>query len=405
MGQKTGLRLAFGGASIVVLVGLIVLVLQRPASPDRFYSMYWADPLAPQGAVPAGFSELEASLAPAACGQCHQEQYRHWRSSLHAQSMGPGIWWQLALLEQTEGNQCLRCHAPLAEQKALTAQAFGWANVPSTPRPSYVPADLHRGGLICAACHLRQHRRYGPPPRLETSSEHDIHQGFRTHDGFEDSRFCAVCHQFPADGPQVNGKLHEDTYNQWLASPASLRGEHCQHCHMPNRQHLWRGIHDKEMVREALRIDPYWGGDTAHGLRLLVTLTNLGAGHHLPTYMVAKLVIELQALAANNAIELIDRTVLGWYVETDLATERFDTRIPAGKQQVVEFVVPTDVWQTADAVELVVVVQPREHYERMFLDVLKQPGLSDGQRDAIGVALQEARATHYTLYRRSLSVP
>ena len=44
------------------------------------------------------------------------------------------------LMNQDQGNRCLRCHAPLAEQKALLALELGWPNAPKQPPPDYVPA-------------------------------------------------------------------------------------------------------------------------------------------------------------------------------------------------------------------------------------------------------------------------
>ena len=36
------------------------------------------------------------------------------------------------------------------------------------------------------------------------------------------------------------------------ASRHAREGRACQACHMPERRHLWRGIHDPEMVKRAL---------------------------------------------------------------------------------------------------------------------------------------------------------
>src|SRR5206468_1036453 len=68
------------------------------------------------------------------------------------------------------------------------------------------------------------------------------------------SEFCRGCHQFGADGYVLNGKLLEDTYAEWKASRFAAAGVQCQDCHMPDRRHLWRGIHDPEMVRGGLTI-------------------------------------------------------------------------------------------------------------------------------------------------------
>ena len=56
-----------------------------------FVRRHWATPIPPQGPPPEGWSPLESSLAPEACGTCHPVQYNDWRTSVHATSMGPGI--------------------------------------------------------------------------------------------------------------------------------------------------------------------------------------------------------------------------------------------------------------------------------------------------------------------------
>ncbi len=64
---------------------------------------------------------------------------------------------------------------------------------------------------------------------------------------FWKSDFCAVCHQFSPD-QAINGKLLENTVEGWRQSPQAAAGQTCQSCHMPSRRHLWRGIHDPDMV-------------------------------------------------------------------------------------------------------------------------------------------------------------
>ncbi|MBK6742366.1 MAG: hypothetical protein IPG66_05050 [Hydrogenophilales bacterium] len=138
----------------------------KPAPPqdiDAFLAQHWNDPVPAQGDPPNSFSAIEASLDPKACGSCHTEQYQQWQNALHSHTMGPGIRWQFELLGQNETNRCLRCHAPLAEQKALVARQMGWPNAPAAALPDYVPADLADTGLSCAACHVRGHQRFGPP--------------------------------------------------------------------------------------------------------------------------------------------------------------------------------------------------------------------------------------------------
>ncbi len=372
-------RLA-AGILLAVVVGVTVWLLvdssrsrTTQSSVRQFLDTHWQHPLAPQGDPPAEFTPVEASLAPGDCGQCHTDQYRDWSSSLHHQTMGPGIQWQFDLMAPAEANRCLRCHAPLAEQKALVARSRDWPNAPAAPPPDYVPADLAQQGLVCAACHVRKHRRYGPPPGEERiQSAETPHGGFESATAFRDSLFCATCHQFPDDGPRLNGKLHEDTYAQWSASTHAREGRTCQSCHMPERRHLWRGVHDPALIRQALEVDLDVRRSGSGVAYVRATLVNRGAGHHFPTYMVPKVTAILYLVAAHDhdPIELT-RGVIGWHVDVQLTTERFDTRIPSGGQFSLEapLELPAD-W--TGWVELRLKVHPREHYARVFRYMLGQ---------------------------------
>ncbi len=366
---------------------------------ERFLRQHWQHPLPPQGTPPSHFSALEASLDPAACGQCHRPQFEDWQQSLHSQTMGAGVLWQFRLMSQQDANQCMNCHAPLAEQKALMAIEHGWSGAPAQPPPDYVPDALGHGGLVCAACHVRAHERFGPP--AETSTKMSApHGGFTPSAAFEDSRFCASCHQFPDDGPRTAGKLREDTWRQWQASAFAERGETCQSCHMPDRRHQWQGIHAPHMVEQALTPTL---AVTAE--QVTATLTNTGAGHDFPTYMVPKVTAQLVWIGDTEV--LLKEAVIGWQVDVFLETESFDTRIPAGGSISLSAALPAQRDATQPAhIELRLQVAPREHYERTFLSVLAQAEqLDEGTLALLQQAYDEARATRYDVLLLSEPLP
>src|SRR6266436_3896370 len=187
----------------------------RAESVESFVARHWRTPLRPQGPAPARFTPLEASLAPEACGTCHPAQLADWRTSTHAAAMGPGVAGQLA---------------------ALRAR-----------------------GIPCAACHVRGHERFGPPRRdgsLAAAAPRETlpHGGVTRTPAYLASEFCRGCHQFGPEGYALNGTLLENTYAEWKASRFAAAGVQCQDCHMPDRRHLWRGIHDADMVRGGLTI-------------------------------------------------------------------------------------------------------------------------------------------------------
>lgn len=391
-------RALFASLAVGVSGALLSACERAPAAPsvEDFLRSHWVDPLPPQGRPPAKFTPLEASLAPEACAQCHPEQHAQWRSALHSHAMGPGIRWQFELLGPNETNRCLRCHAPLAEQKALVARAMGWPNAPRTPTPDYVPGDLDQAGLTCAACHVRAHLRYGPP-KAATSSEPIPHAGFIASEAFLDSRFCATCHQFPEDGPRLAGKLREDTYRQWQAS-AYAKDTPCQSCHMPEGKHLWRGVHDPEMLRRAL--DARLTLTPAPEGRLIaeVVVANRGAGHHLPTYMVPKIDLVLNLHRPGGTPVEIGRDVIGWKADAIITREEFDTRLAAGETRHYRHAFKAPVGKDWH-VELRVDVAPREHYERMFKHSLATLSMSETSTTQLQEAIREAEATRYTALR------
>lgn len=389
--------------SLLVLATTLLVACSDQQKPvvTAFLERHWTDPLLPQGSPPSQFSELEASLSPQTCGLCHPELYETWRNSLHSRAVGPGLLWQLKLMGQSDANRCLRCHSPLAEQKALLALENGWQGAPSQPAPNYVEAKLGHQGVVCAACHVRNHQRFGPPPRgpLIVNAPHG---GFTPSVAFGDSKFCAHCHQFADDGPRINGKLQEDTYQQWLASPQAA-DQSCQSCHMPDRKHLWRGIHDREMTLRAIEVslnvvDLAGSQFAAHAL-----VSNVGAGHHFPTYMVPKVDLVFLLHEPDGRSLEVGRQVIGWTVDTGITREIADTRIPAGSSRVFEqrFSARRGTnWR----LELIVRVRPGEHYERIYRSSLGQADrLPSNALPELKLALSEVRSAEYELLRREFN--
>ena len=401
------------GLLLVLAAAAAVLALRhgqhtaREAATAAFLKRHWAHPIAAQGEPPRRFSATEASLAPQACGSCHVAQYADWQTSLHSRTVGPGLLWQLRTFDQANGNACLRCHAPLAEQRALTALERGWPNAPAGAPPGYVPPDLHRQGLVCAACHVRQHQRHGPVPQEGRPQPHpDLpHGGYVAEPAFSDSRFCSTCHQFESDGRRVNGKLLQDTYEEWRTSPAAAAGQTCQSCHMPQRRHLWRGIHDPATVAQALRREITVQRLDGERIRVDVALVNAGAGHHLPTYVVPK--IQVSVLLQGERPMLNRRLAthrIGRVLDTALSAESADTRLAAGARHAmaIETAAGAGRWQVVLRTE----VAPAEHYERMFAEMdARHPEFDDTTRALLRQAGQAAVAARYRLPDTVVEVP
>ncbi|MHB8346583.1 MAG: multiheme c-type cytochrome [Acidiferrobacterales bacterium] len=380
-----------------------------PGSISRFLAHHWVYPLPPEGPPPKGYTALEASLAPESCGLCHQRQYDDWRTSLHSQSVGPGLLWQFRIMDPAQANRCMRCHTPLAEQKALAAQEFHWSNAPSAPLPAYVGHRLFRQGLVCAACHVRRHQRFGPPPPPGTPPGNTPglpHDGFTASPAFQHSRFCATCHQSSPEDRRLDGKPFENTYAEWRTSRFAREHVTCQSCHMPDRRHLWRGIHDPAMVRRGLRISltVTRTGRSAADARALIR--SVAIGHDFPTYLVPKVYVTLYALGpGSHPVRKIASQVIGRSVNLRLTREFFDTRIPPGGKSVLVARLALNPSRPTK-VELRIEVSPGAHYEHLFRHELKHAGRYDKTTVALlRQALAQTIAARYQLTRLVVPVP
>ena len=390
---------------LALVIGKVLKLDQlftKTESVDDFLQNHWAYPIPAQGKPPASFSALEASLDPASCGQCHTDQFAQWRSSLHSHTMGPGIRWQLQLTDMKTAQSCLRCHAPMTEQLALFAQQRGWSNSSSTP-PDYIPRNLHQQGMVCAVCHVRAHDRHGPVAS-KVDADRSVHGGFAEHEAYSDSRFCANCHQFKADGPRINGKLRENTYAEWLATDFAKQGRHCQSCHMPQRQHIWRGIHDKEMTRSALSVELASQPDADGSYQLQAKVTNSGAGHHFPSYMVPEISLHLEVLDAEGRVRELAQRSIAWRVNLALTEEIFDQRLAAGDS--VRLNSKLQNIASYSQLRLRIRVAPRQHYVRTFEDYLlhNRDKLQPQTLSLLQQSIREAKAVEYEFIAAELPI-
>lgn len=389
-----------------VLFASSALAQEAGQSVEEFVTRHWQSPLAPQGKAPKDFSPIEKSLDPKSCGTCHPVQYQDWKTSLHAKSTGPGVVGQW--VDSPAGAQdCVPCHAPLFEQQAYLVSPSG-----SAVKNSAYVEGLDGKGLICAACHVRNQTRLGPPKvgkPLGPSREKAPHGGVTREVAYERSEFCRECHQHPA-ATAVNGKPIENTYVEWKEGPYSKMGVQCQDCHMPGKKHIWRGIHDKEMTARAVTLgvkvprakDAVPGRATAE-----ITLTNTGAGHMFPTYMVPAVFIKAELLdhdgrliEGSRRVDPVRRnlefTNQGW-------VERSDTRIPPQKTHSFAYNVPNP--KGAKRLRVYVEVHPDDFYARSFFPSLLEEEMSAKARGMIQKARDHGLSTTYILYDRTLLLP
>ena len=402
------------------LVAMTLLVLALPADAadpalppgglsagERdFIEKHWRRVIPPQGPAPARFSPIERSLQPEACGACHPVQFGDWQASLHSKSMGPGVAGQLGEMARREpaaARSCAKCHAPVAEQRPELVERAGVVR----SNPDFDPA-LQARGVICASCHVRGHEHFGPPRRGGSTAyraprESLPHNGVTRTTAFLRAEFCASCHQFGVDGLALNGKPLEDTYAEWRRSPAARRGLQCQNCHMPDRRHLWRGIHDAGMVRWGIDITlrasraRYRAGDL---LRATLSISAPRVGHAFPTYVTPQVLVRAELVGSRGqpVAGSAEERVIARRVPLDLSREISDTRIPPGGR--FTLVYARRLEEPGLKLRVIVRVLPDEFYTRFF-EALLAAGAGPGQAQ-ITEALEATRRSAYTLYEKEL---
>jgi Zn-finger protein len=361
-------------------------------SVQSFLDRHWFRPIPPQGIAPKHFSDVEAALDPESCGTCHADQLADWKGSRHARAMDPGVLGQLLDMDQSnrgDHQDCLRCHAPLAEQAdGLVAQMKGKNT-----------NGLQQHGLICAACHVRNNERFGPPRRDGSSPQPGDflpHNGFTASAAFQDSRFCASCHQFEPGDFSLNGKLLENTYEEWKSSRYGQEGKQCQSCHMPDRRHLWRGIHDAETVKNGVAVTSFMKITQGHVLGSLM-IRNTAVGHYFPTYVTPMIYLDIfqEDRRGKVVAGTLSRHAIGRKVPPDISSEIFDTRLAPDAEHVHSYDRP--LHPTTVSIVARVRVEPDAFYAGFYRSLLASGATRKGKA-LIRQALKQANASAFEIY-------
>ncbi len=333
---------------------------------------YWPVPVPAQG----------GQLSSVSCVACHAAQFGDWSGARHAIAMGPGVWAQMN--DQPElGGMCQSCHTPLRDQ---------WTD-------SYLQSD----GVGCNACHSRASQKFGPPSLPTTIAPlvaryPSPHGPVNTRDFFESADFCAGCHQF-AEGraPVVNGAYLENTVEEWRVSRAAREGKTCQTCHMPDRRHLFRGIHDPETVRNGVK----WTLDarlTGGRVDVRMTLTNANTGHAFPTYVVPEVWMRIQLVNRYEAGPVVAERLIARRVvfERGQWTELSDTRLRQDETATLDFAGALP--EGAVAVLASVLVRPDAYHVSSLTSHLRATR-SPESRQSYEQALAEMRTSDYVLVK------
>jgi len=341
-------------------------------------------PIAPQGPPPPELAPAEASLHAPQCARCHAKQFREWNSSVHRGAASPGLLAQTEFeLRPDDRARCLRCHAPLAEQAD--------------------DAVLRSDGISCAGCHVRRWVRRGPPVVAGSLAARPGYP-LVTVGLYQRADFCLPCHQLPPRDA-LAGRPLLDTYKEWLDGPYLPRGVQCQHCHMANREHAVLGVHDPATFRQGIQLTAE-AHRTAGTVTAAAALTNIGAGHYLPTTPTpaAWLTIALIDGRGRAIAGASDRYRIGRDIWFDGEWhERADTRIPPGETTTVARAWSAGRTAEATAARITVEVHPDDFYERFYADKLTR-ARDPAQRALYQQALARAIGSHYIAEQRDVPI-
>jgi len=397
--------------SITVLIGGFALI--AAAYDSGLPEGYWENPLAGGPQKPHGWSQLETNLHPQACAQCHAAQFDAWKHSRHAAAYSPGLVGQFPAMGYAEGNNCLQCHAPLAEQLyGNTAEMMdsirlrlkhpkGFsdsAGLSAAANKKGALLPLRHSGVSCAVCHVRDWHRNGPP-QLGTGAVGQVdgpaHGGFRATADFEKSQFCASCHQFP-QSMAINGKPLENTLEEWKQSSFSKKGVHCQQCHMPDRRHEFRGIHDPAMVKKGLEFEL-----SERAGQAVFAITSTWIGHAFPTYVTPKIIVRAEALdAAGKSLQTWQWEIVREVYYNNGWQEKRDTRLLPGERR--EFVA-ADIPEQAISIRYRVQVIPDNFYKGVYKSLLSDSMQPVAARH-LQKATRDADGNDYLLYEKELKL-
>lgn len=260
---------------------------------------------------------------PDVCSGCHNVIFSQWKSTMHANAFTDPLYLKEAELAGKEAGEevqqfCHSCHAPAA---ALMGK------VPTDISKSSKIVEITKLGVFCDFCHtVKSSRGIGNPkaevitgnvkrgPYKDSYSPYHESEYSELHTKAE---FCGMCHDVYHP---VNKLPIEQTYTEWKEGPYSKEGIVCQDCHMtpgpqitkpnpgvvatggPHRDHWWThnfiganvfmarylgneevAIQAEERLKSAAKMEFGSASVSANKVSLPITITNVGAGHKLPT--------------------------------------------------------------------------------------------------------------------------
>ena len=172
---------------------------------------------------------------------------------------------------------------------------------------------------------------------------------------------------------------------------------------MPDRRHLWRGIHDPDQVRSGLTItaeagaSAYRSGETA---TVTLRVTSTRVGHAFPTYVTPRVVLAIGLVDSGGNVVAGSRVeaVIGREVSLDLSRELSDTRLHPGQSTSLVFRGRVD--RPGLRARANVMVYPDAFYTGFFESLIAQ-GAGQGAAE-IRQALEQTRRSAFTVFEKEL---
>jgi len=291
--------------------------------------------------VAAGNTPASGFAAAQTCN-CHSGLLQEWNQSMHAKALTDPLYkTKLAEANAATGGKigpfCLKCHGPVG---TMTGQLG-----------SIDPSKASGQGISCSFCH----QITGPSsPTNNVSLLIDPSGVYRAQiatptaphptavSSFHNSaQLCGSCHNVAHPG---NGLPVEATYSEWQASPQAKAGVTCQDCHMsetpgqvgpsigwdagggPRRpvfQMTFTGaqvalgnpVLAEAMLQSAatLQLDAPAILEGSSSSSATVTVTNVGAGHNLPTGLteVREMWLQVSFVAPDGKETLLGKHIFG----------------------------------------------------------------------------------------------
>jgi hypothetical protein len=362
-----------------VLVALITFLTWRLIRPMNIFvvSEAFERPVSTAN-MPSSLHSLSAN----SCASCHPEFYKEWATSIHSQAW-TDPYFQVDWVFDGKQQICKNCHIPLDRQQEHKVVGFNdqekWQPI-LEPNPMF-DTQLQHEGVTCAACHFRDGKILGPYG--STRAAHPVEKLANPNE------ICLKCHvvggnrwdtffRFPPCGTVAEIHNTPDATKDTPPVAASTADHeavgasdvlpNCVQCHMPLaerslvlggqvrtvRKHLWRGGHDPEMVQQGLDATLSEMPPPSPDKRsFMLTLTNAGAAHYLPTGTPDRHMTVSIRLVDRNGVVLrednhtLKRNIL-W---RPFIIELRDTRLMRWKPRVFQFDVDPSHDPTAVAVE------------------------------------------------------